>query len=142
MCPSDDETVFYDCEEGDNIHLKFSKFAATIGENSYADLPLWVTDSNSGGSGSSTARAAESGAAAANAVDNSLLRKGRVDASLLDIQGFQSLSINYFPAIAAKIQKSSKRYFHLCFSQDSIIPPTPAEGRIFYTVNPPAEILR
>lgn len=84
-CPSDDETVFYDCEEGEKIHEKFSKFAATIGENSYADLPLWVTDSNnSGGSGNSTGSVA---------VD-SLIRKGQVDASLLDIKGFQTSSYN------------------------------------------------
>eukprot|EP01035_Chromulina_nebulosa_P027670 gene27670-36420_t len=77
-CPSDDETIFYDCEEGDKIHVKFSKFAATIGENSYTDLPLWVTDnSNHGGGENSTGSVAM----------DSLMRKGQVDASLLDIQG-------------------------------------------------------
>lgn len=87
VCPSDDETVFYGCEEGDESHVISSEFAATVGENSSSDLPLWMADSNSSIGGSSTARAAESGSAATVPVDYSLMRKGQVDASLLDIRG-------------------------------------------------------
>ena len=92
-CPSDDETIFYDCEESDKIHVKFSKFAATIGENSYTDLPLWVTDnSNHGGGENSTGSVAM----------DSLMRKGQVDASLLDIQGFQTSSYHFLSTTIGK----------------------------------------
>ena len=76
--------MFYDCEEGENIQVKFSQFARSIyGDHASADLTPWVTDSNSNFNNKSPI----SNQHGSGAFIAGQFNKGQVDASLLDLHG-------------------------------------------------------